>query len=216
MAEKDMIVIAVTGGMGSGQSTVCKFLAKMGGVKIINADFEAKKEIEKNPEVRKELKSAFGSRVFYRNGKLNRKLLARMAFTDEARTNRLNRIVHPQMVSRVLDLIEEARESETYKIVAVDAALIYELNLEHMFDAIVVVMSSMRNRMQRIKGRDKLTEKEITDRISKQIPLEEKRKWGDYVIVNNGSLEALQRKTWGVYKKLKQLLERIKKVEAVG
>ncbi len=201
MEYKNSIVIAVTGGMGCGQTTVCNFLARW-GAKIINADQVAKQEIERNEEIKKELKKAFGSRIFYRNGRLNRKLLARIAFSDAAKTQRLNRIVHPQMVARVVELIEQARESGKYPIIAVDAALIYELNLEHMFDAIVVVSSRMSKRIARIKARDRLTEKEIIDRINKQIPIEEKMKWADYVIENNGDLKELEEKTRAVYQKL--------------
>ena len=206
------IVVAITGGMGCGQTTVCKFLEKK-GVKIINADWVAKKEIETNEEVKKELKKAFGYRIFYPNGKLNRKLLARIAFSDEAKTLRLNRIVHPQMVSRILDLIEQARESGRYPIIAVDAALIYELNLEHMFDAVVVVSSRMSNRIARIKARDRLSEKEIIDRINKQIPIEEKMKWADFVVENNGDLKELEQKTEKLYYQLMKLTRR--KVKAI-
>jgi dephospho-CoA kinase len=201
MEHLDSIVVGVTGGMGSGQTTVCQFMEKS-GAKSIHADLVAKREIENNDEVRRELKKTFGSRIFYRNGKLNRKLLAHLAFSDEARTERLNRTVHPHMVSRIVTMIEEARESNKYGIICVDAALIYELSLEHMFDAIIVVTSAMSNRVARIKARDKLSDQEIMDRISKQIPLEEKAKWADYVIKNDRDLQTLEKNTLRVYKKL--------------
>ncbi|MEJ2636886.1 MAG: dephospho-CoA kinase [Calditrichia bacterium] len=206
MIYKNSIVVAVTGGMGCGQSTVCNFLEKM-GIKVINADMVAKQEVENNEEIKKELRKAFGRNIFYRNGKLNRKLLANIAFSDEAKTNRLNKIVHPQMVARILDLIEEARESGEYSIIAVDAALIYELSLEHMFDAIVVVASRMGLRIERIKQRDKLSEKEIVDRIKKQIPIEDKIKWADFVVQNNRDLKALEKQTGALYNKLKKLAD---------
>ncbi|OGB66869.1 MAG: dephospho-CoA kinase, partial [Caldithrix sp. RBG_13_44_9] len=93
MIHKDCIIVAVTGGMGCGQTTVCKFMEEM-GAKAIQADLVAKKEIEMNDEIRQELEKTFGNRIFYRDGKLNRKLLANIAFADEAKTERLNRIVH--------------------------------------------------------------------------------------------------------------------------
>ncbi len=206
MIHKNSIVVAVTGGMGCGQSTVCNFLEKM-VVKVINADMVAKQEVENNEEIKKELRNAFGRNIFYRNGKLNRKLLANIAFSDETKTNRLNKIVHPQMVARILDLIEQARESGEYSIIAVDAALIYELSLEHMFDAIVVVASRMGLRIERIKQRDKLSEKEIIDRIKKQIPIEDKIKWADFVVQNNRDLNALEKQTGVLYNKLKKLAD---------
>ncbi len=213
MERKNSIVVAVTGGMGCGQSTVCEFLEKM-GARVINADSVAKKEIERNEEIQKELKKAFGSRIFYRNGKLNRKLLARLAFSDSTKTQRLNHIVHPRMVAGILDLIEETRELGKYAIIVVDAALIYELNLEHMFDAVVVVASGMQDRIQRIKLRDKLTEPEIVDRINKQLPIEEKAKWADFIIQNNRDLKTLENRARGVYQRLLKLAE--KKIKKAG
>jgi dephospho-CoA kinase len=109
------------------------------------------------------------------------------------------------MVSRIVDEIEEARDSGKYKLIAVDAALIYETNLEHMFDAVVVVTSRMRSRIDRIMERDSLSEKEVRDRISKQIHIQEKMKWADFVIYNNSSLEQLKKRSHAVYQKLLKL-----------
>ncbi|MFZ0389187.1 MAG: dephospho-CoA kinase [Calditrichia bacterium] len=201
MGKTNPVVVAVTGGMGTGQTTVCKLLEKM-GAKIINADLVAKQEVDNNDFVKRELKNAFGSKIFFRNGKLNRKMLAGIAFSDEAKTQRLNKIVHPQMVSRILDLVEEARDSGKYDLIAIDAALIYELSLEHMFDAVVVVASHLKKRIERVSARDRLSAQEITDRIDKQIPIKDKIKWGDYVIHNNGTEAALEQKVQKVYQQL--------------
>jgi dephospho-CoA kinase len=201
MRKSDTMVVAVTGGMGSGQSTVCQYLEKF-GAKVINADRVAKLEIDRNKELQEDLKKAFGSKIFYRGGRLNRNLLAGIAFSNEAKTWRLNRLVHPHMVAKIIDIIERTRESRKYPLIAVDAALIYEMNLENMFDAVVVVSSIIIKRIDRIKLRDKLTEKAILERIAKQIPLDEKMKWGDYVIENNGSLQELEKRTRELYYKL--------------
>lgn len=204
MKTRRPLVIAVTGGMGTGQSSVSQLLYRL-GAKTINADKIAKREIESNPAIQKELKKTFGSKIFYPNGKLNRKLLARLAFADEAKTVRLNKIVHPQMVSRIIEIIENTRDSGKVSLIVVDAALIYELSLENMFDAVVVVTSKMKNRLERIKLRDKMTEKEISDRISKQIPIEDKMKWADHLIENNGTLQQLEAETKKLFHHLKSL-----------
>lgn len=199
--QEDVVLVAITGGIGCGQSSVAKFLEEM-GVKIINADKMAHKVVNEEPEAKDEIRKNFGKKVFYRNGKLNRKLLGRIVFEDEAKTQLLNKIVHPRMVSRIIDEIEEARDAGKFKVIAIDAALIYEIHLEHMFDAVVVVSSRMKNRIQRIVTRDGLSEKEIRDRISKQIPIEDKVKWADFVINNNSSLEQLKKRSVSLYHKL--------------
>ncbi len=207
MIHKDCIIVAVTGGMGCGQTTVCKFMEEM-GAKAIQADLVAKKEIEMNNEIRQELEKTFGNRIFYRDGKLNRKLLANIAFADEAKTERLNRIVHPQMVSSIVSLVEEIRESQKYSIILVDAVLIYELSLEHMFDAVVVVASKMNHRLERIRKRDNLSDKEIIDRINKQIPIDDKMQWADYLIENNDDLETLKKNSRKLFYELQKQVRR--------
>jgi dephospho-CoA kinase len=207
MVHKNCIVVAVTGGIGCGQTTVCKFLEEM-GAKAIQADWVAKREIELNPEIREELERTFGNQVFYSDGKLNRKLLAKIAFSDEMKTERLNRIVHPQLVSSIVTMVEEIRESGKYPIILVDAALIYELSLEHMFDAVVVVSSKMNHRLERIRNRDNLSDKEIIDRINKQLPIDEKMRWADYLIENNDDLETLKKNSRKLYYDLLKLTRR--------
>lgn len=201
---KKSLVVAITGGMGCGQTTVSEMMKKW-GAKVIHADFEAKKVIDRNMEVRKELRKVFGSKIFFRNGRLNRKLLGFMAFSDASKTNRLNEIVHPHMISRIVDIVEQARGSGRYRIIVVDAALIYELNFEHMFDAVVVVSSQMKNRIERIVQRDKLSEQAISERMDKQIPLKDKVRWADFVIHNDGDLRKLEENTRLVFKKLQGL-----------
>ena len=201
MGFKRPLIVAITGGMGCGQTTVAKFFERW-GAKVLNADLIAKQVVDEDAEVQTELRKAFGKKIFYRNNRLNRKYLARIVFEDESKTRRLNRIVHPRMVGRLIEEIEKARESEKYPIIAIDAALIYELNLEHMFDAVIVVSSKMHNRIKRIEERDKLSKREIIHRIQRQLPIEEKMRWADFVIENNGTLDELRHRAYKVYRKL--------------
>lgn len=201
MRKEEMILVGITGGMGCGQSMVAGFMEKL-GAKVINADRVAHALVNKDPEAKREIIHSFGERVFFRNGKLNRKLLGQIVFEDEAKTRLLNKIVHPRMVSWIIDEVEESRDSGKYRIIAIDAALIYEVNLEHMFDSIIVVSAPMKKRIEWIMKRDGLSEKEISDRIAKQIPVEEKAKWADFVIHNNSTLEQLEYRTQKVYEKL--------------
>ena len=204
------LVVAVTGGIGSGQTTVSKLFGKW-GAKVINADMKAKEIMQKDREIRKALKQTFGNNVFFRNGKLNTRLLAELAFKDELHTQKLNQIVHPRMVSYIVEEMEEARFSKRYPMVVIDAALVYEINIEQLFDAIVVVYAPIDERYKRVRQRDGMSKQEFFSRVDRQIPLEEKRKWADFVIDNSGSFEELEREARQVFEKLLRLQQKKEK-----
>jgi len=198
---KDTRVIGVTGGIGSGQSSVCEILASQ-GCKIIDVDKKAKHIIKKDKTLQLKLKEAFGEEIFDRNGELNRRLLANIAFSDGYKTQLLNKLVHPRMVSEMIEEMETARFSQRFPLIVVDAALIYEISIEQMFDAIIVVYTDLEHRIQRVMKRDNLTRDEILARVRRQIPLEEKRNWADYVVDNNGSFEDMKKQTLKIFHEL--------------
>ncbi len=198
------LVVAITGGIGSGQTTAAKLFEKW-GAKVINADLKAKQIMQKDREIRRALQRTFGNDVFSRNGRLNTKRLAELAFKDELHTQKLNQIVHPRMVSYIVDEMEEARFSRKYPMVVIDAALVYEINIEQLFDAIVVVYAPLNERYQRVRQRDGMSKQEFFSRVDRQIPLEEKRKWADFVIDNSGTPEDLEREARQVFDRLLKL-----------
>lgn len=195
------IILGVTGGMGSGQSTVCKFFTDW-GCKVINADEKARFVIGHSKVLQKDLRKVFGNDIFYRDGKLNRARLAELAFKDELQTRKLNQLVHPRMVESLVDEMEKARFSGRYPIIVIDAALIYEISIERIFDEVLVVWAPLDQRQKRVLSRDNLTKEQFFERISKQIDLDEKKDWGDFLIKNSSSMDALEKKTRAVYDKL--------------
>ena len=184
-------VIAVTGGIGSGQSTVCDRLQTL-GCRVIDVDKKAKQIITRDQTLKKELKSVFGNDIFHKDGSLNRKLLASLAFQSDVKTMQLNKLVHPRMVAEIVEEMETARFSQKYPLIVVDAALVYELSIEQMFDAVIVVFTHMDKRIQRVMKRDGLNREEILSRVYRQIPLEEKKQWADFVVDNNGTIDDLK------------------------
>jgi dephospho-CoA kinase len=197
----DAKLIGVTGGIGSGQSTVCNILNSL-GCKVIDVDKKAKQVIDKDKTLQKELRQTFGEEIFDKDGQLNRRLLANIAFNDQSKTLLLNNLVHPRMVSEVVEEMEQARFSQKYPLIVIDAALIYEISIEQIFDAIIVVYTDLKQRIQRVMKRDGLQKAEIMARIHRQIPLEDKREWADFVIDNNGSLQDLKVQTQRIYESL--------------
>jgi dephospho-CoA kinase len=194
-------VIGVTGGIGSGQSSVCDILSRL-SCKVINLDLKAKELMDRDRTIQNEIKKAFGAAVFKGKAVFDRRLLAQIVFSDQEKLQRLNRIVHPKLVPIVVEEMEAARFSHKYPLVVMDAALIFELNLEQTFDAIVVVYANQKERIERIRNRDQMTYQEVIARINNQIPLEEKKAWADFVIDNNGTHDDLQKATEKVYQKL--------------
>ena len=204
-------VVAVTGGIGSGQSTVCKKLIEL-GCRIIDLDKKAKQIIQKDASLQEELKTVFGKEIFTSNGNLDRKLLGRLAFSDEIRTRELNKLVHPRMVVDVIEEMETARFSEKYPLIVIDAALIFEISIEQMFDVVIVVYANKENRIKRVMERDDLKRAEILARISRQIPLEDKKEWADYVIDNNGTIEDLYTQTGQIFKELTRNMKTARRI----
>ncbi len=198
---KNPLVVAVTGGIGSGQSTVCSFFEQW-RCKVINADQKAKEVIRKDRRLQKELKQVFGEDIFFKNRELNAKRLAELAFKDEIQTLKLNQLVHPRMVESLVEEMERARFSQKFPIIIIDAALVYEISIEQMFDYIIVVNAPMNLRSKRVTSRDGMTKKQFSERASKQIPLQDKVKWADFVIENDGTLEELKERTRQVYETL--------------
>lgn len=195
---KNPLIVAVTGGIGSGQSTVCSFF-KEWHCKVINADIKAKEVIHRDRKLQNELKSAFDSSIFRKDRSLDTKRLAELAFKDEINTQKLNQLVHPRMVESLVEEMEQARFSCKYPVIIIDAALIYEISIENMFDAVIVVDAPQRLREKRVMERDKMTRKEFRSRLDKQIPLEDKVSWADYIIKNDGTLDNLKQKSRTIY-----------------
>jgi dephospho-CoA kinase len=112
----------------------------------------------------------------------------------------------------VIEEMENARHSQRYPLIVVDAALIFEISIEQMFDVIIVVYANMENRIKRVMSRDHLKRAEILSRVHRQIPLKDKKNWADFVIDNNGSKEDLMKQVQSVYDKLTANVRTVRKI----
>ncbi len=194
-----MITVGITGGIGSGKSTVCKIWKGMGAY-VLNADDLAKDVMASDAEVKQQLVDHFGSESFLDDGKLNTKHLANEAF-EKGRVEELNAIVHPKLPAAASIKVEEA-EAQGYDIFVYEAALLLE-NLEPgSLDYIVLVLADEDHRIERVKQRDNSSEAEIRERIQNQRNFEKATDRVDYVIRNNGTLEELEKKAEIIYHSL--------------
>jgi dephospho-CoA kinase len=185
-----MLVIGITGVIGSGKTTVASIIEEE-GFKVFYTDKIAKDVIEKDETVRKKLISEFGKDVFDENGQLNNKYLSDLVFNSEGddNLNKLNNIIHPVVIQKMIDITKNC-ETEGESVIFFESALIFEAGLEDGFDYIISVVSDIDKTVKRLEN--KMSKIDILKRMSKQIPQEEKAKNSDFVIENNGSIEDLK------------------------
>lgn len=172
--------IGITGGIGSGKSTICKVFEVL-SVPVYYADIRAKALMEEDPELVQQISDLFGYGM-YEEGKLQRQKLAEIVFKDPQKLNQLNSLVHPA-VFRDNEKWMAAHADANYVIK--EAALIFESGSYKNLDAVITVFAPEVLRIQRVLKRDDTTESAIKDRISKQMPEEEKISKSDFVIYND-------------------------------
>ena len=181
-----MKLIGVTGGIGTGKSTVCKIVEAM-GFPVYYSDLRAKFLQENNLEIIRETKALLGSNA-YIDGKLNRPFIAAQVFKNEALRAQLNAIVHP----RVKADFEFWLSQQASPCVFQESALIYEIKRQDMYDRVILVTAPEELRIQRVVSRDKTSESEVKARIQAQMSDEEKRKFNPFEIINDESQSVIK------------------------
>jgi dephospho-CoA kinase len=180
-------ILGVTGGIGSGKSTVCQIIASF-GVPVFYADDEGKRILQSDPEAIREVIEEFGDQSYDDSGILDRKYLASVVFSDESRLHRLNDIVHPRVREAFTRFVEDHSGS---KLVVHESAIIFEAHLDEHFDGVVVVDSTVDKRVQRAIASGKSPE-DVRSRMAQQMPAEELRELADYIVYNNGTIDDLE------------------------
>ncbi len=173
-----MLKIGITGGIGSGKSTLCRIFQDL-GVPIFYSDIEAKQLMVNDAELREAIIAAFGAES-YINGELNRSYLAEVVFGDNESLERLNSIVHP----RVRSAFEQWCLSQDAPYVILESAILFEAKFENAVDKIVCVLSPKPLRIERVMSRDSLTAEEVESRIASQMGDNELNELSDYCVVN--------------------------------
>lgn len=175
-----MIKIGITGGIGSGKSTVST-LFKLHGVPVYNADEETKKLNNNSPIIREQLINHFGEDL-YINNVLDKKKFANIIFNDAKKLELANSIIHPEVLKHFIGWCEK---HSNHTIVALEAAILIEANFHNYLDKVVVVYSPLQVRVERVSERDKITAEMVENRIKHQMPESEKIGLSDYMIIND-------------------------------
>jgi dephospho-CoA kinase len=184
--------IGLTGGIACGKSTVSRLLASRGAI-IIDADLLAREVVEPGAPALAEVVRVFGQDMLHKDGTLNRKQLGKVVFDSEAKRKRLEELLHPAIIQLMQERMAEAERLQPDKLVVADVPLLYEAQMEDMFQEVLVVAASREVQLERLMQRDKLSGEEAEQRIDAQMPLEWKKEWADTVIDNSGTPEETER-----------------------
>lgn len=189
-----MKTLAVTGGIGSGKSTVASLLAERPGVRVVNADDEAKRLMVEDDALRSLLIKRFGATTYLEDGSLNRSGLAERVFNNPDELQTLNALVHPVVRKALADSIKQA-EDDGIHLFVYEVALITEIDVAAMVDAVVLVDAPLDTRIERVMARNGITRDEVLDRVRNQQSPDMLRSLADYVIENDRGLKDLRTAT---------------------
>jgi dephospho-CoA kinase len=193
-----MLKIGLTGGIGSGKSSVSD-LFKEWGAYIFDADTEAKRILDFNTTAQSELIAEFGTDVLNANNQIDKAKLARIAFSDEDHQQRLNIIIHPYVFDVIDSTFDKVLATGKHEIFVVDAALIYESGAYTHMDYVLVVTSHLKIKTERVMTRGGLTLDQFLQRVNLQWPDEDKVHMADFVIHNNGTIDQLDVEAKKIY-----------------
>lgn len=181
-----MKIIGLTGGIGTGKSTVSAYLAQK-GCKIIDADLISHQMTEAGSPCLAEIRDAFGEDVFLRDGNLDRKKVGRLVFADATKKKTLEQIITRRVIEKTLRILQDCRAQQE-DLVVLDAPLLFECGMQRYTDETWLVVCRTETRLRRIAARDDLAEEDIQKRIANQMSTEQKEKLADYIIDNSRDL----------------------------
>jgi len=193
------LAVGVTGGIGSGKSEVCRIFEEL-GARAFSADDLALDIMETNTDAKKSLVRAFGENIYTAEGKLDRARLAEIIFHVAALRRKANAIVHPYVLRRMREVIQQERSLRLNGILVFEAALIYESGADALLDYVIVVDGDKQTRLRRVMQRDGTSQEEVLLRMKAQLPEAQKVRKADFVINNNGDFQSLKTSVEFFYK----------------
>ena len=200
-----MLKIAITGGAGTGKSTVARMFKSL-GAEVLDADAAAREAVAVGAPAWVELRRLYGAEYFHENGELNRSRLAQLVFADPEERRRLNQLIHPRVEAEL-----QARVAELGRrgaaLVLVEVPLLFETGREAAFDRVIVVAAPEALQIRRLRGRDRRGEAEIRGILKAQWPLADKVARADYVVDNGGRRRPTARQVKNIWSDLKNQLD---------
>lgn len=192
-----MVIVGLTGSVGTGKSTVADLFRELGAY-VIDWDELAREVVRPHSKAWKGIVEHFGKDFLNEDLTINREKLAKTVFSDEEKVAKLNEIVHPEVFKEDERIIDEIRSIDPQALVVKDIPLLFELTRPVRVDKIVVVSTSKQTQLRRLEEKG-MSRDDALNRIRSQLPLEEKTKRADFVVNNDGSLEDTKRQVEAIY-----------------
>jgi len=199
-----MLKVGLTGGLGCGKSFVGDALESY-GCRLIRADDLGHKVLAADGEAYHEVVKEFGSGILGSDGEIDRRILASRVFDHPERLARLNAIVHPSVIRREEQLLAEFAAREPHGIAVVEAAILIETGSFRRYDKLIVVSCTEAQQLERASRRPGASLEDVRARLSRQLPLDEKIKFADFVIDTSGDKDDTLRQTRAVYESLRRI-----------
>lgn len=196
-----MTIVGLTGGIASGKSTVAKMLQEKGAC-LVDADRLAREAVEPGRPAWQALVDWLGESFLLPDRNIDRAKLASLVFKDRRMMEKLNKIVHPWVGSRFVEISEEIRTNDPAAVIIYDVPLLIEAGLQKIVDHVLLVYAPRETQIARLQQRDGLTREDAELRLKAQMPMEEKRRYAHTVIDNSGSREATARQVDQFWQKI--------------
>ena len=197
-----MIIVGLTGSVGTGKSTVANSFKELGAY-VIDWDELAREVVRPHSKAWKEMVEHFEKNVLNEDLTINRQKLAEIVFSDKEKLEKLDQIVHPEVFEEDERITNEIRSIDPDALIIKDIPLLFELTRPVFVDKIVVVSASEQTQLRRLEEKG-MSREDAQNRIKSQFPLEEKIKSADFVINNDGSLEETKRQVEEIYSSLRK------------
>jgi dephospho-CoA kinase len=198
------LLLGVTGGIASGKSTVARMLEKM-GAPLIDFDVLSRIVVEPGKPAWKEIVTYFGEQILREDKTLNRKALSDIVFRDRAKRRKLESFTHPRIHEEFVRRVKQMTKEDPAAIIQVVVPLLIEANLRSLFDKLLLVYIPEEMQIRRLLEREPISRETAIQVLRSQLPIEEKRKYADYIVDNSGPLEETRRQVEEVWTRLKKL-----------
>lgn len=175
------MIVGITGGIGSGKTTVSKVFKAL-GIAVYNSDLKSKSILTSNKSLKQELVSCFGEEIYNSEG-INRKYFASIIFSDKELLNKSNKIIHPYVKRDFKEWVNKQKSAYVIK----ESAILFETGIYKQLDKIILVKAPKKQRIQRVLKRDSTSKSEVLNRISNQWSDNKKKELSDFIINNEES-----------------------------